>query len=67
MPSSVRRTLGQRSGDAFQIRIDEGNVVLMPVEVTSVEVYSEDRIAEFQRTAELSDEELARAGKAWDV
>lgn len=67
LPSSVRRSLGLRSGDAFQVRIVEGRVLLEPVEVTAVEIYTEDRISEFRRNAEMTDEELERARAVWDL
>jgi bifunctional DNA-binding transcriptional regulator/antitoxin component of YhaV-PrlF toxin-antitoxin module len=63
----VRRELGLQAGDAFQVRIDAGRIVLEPIEVTPVERYSETRIREFLESAEMSEEELARAREAWGL
>jgi bifunctional DNA-binding transcriptional regulator/antitoxin component of YhaV-PrlF toxin-antitoxin module len=63
----VRRELGLQAGDAFQVRIDAGRIVLEPIEVTPVERYSEMRIREFLESAEMSEEELARAREAWGL
>lgn len=63
----MRRELGLQAGDAFQVRIDAGRIVLEPIEVTPVERYSETRIREFLESAEMSEEELARAREAWGL
>lgn len=65
LPADLRRSLGLRAGDAFRVRIDDGRVVLEPVEVVAIELYDDDRIAEFERTSSMSDEELERARSAW--
>ena len=67
LPSEVRKTLGLRGGDAFQVRIEEGRVVLEPVEVTPVELYTDERIEAFLESAEMSEEQLRQARKAWNL
>lgn len=67
MPAEVRRLLGLNPGDAFQIAVDEGRIVLQPVEVTPVELYSNERIKEFLANSELTDEELAVARRQWGL
>lgn len=47
LPAEVRKALSLRSGDAFQVRIEDGRIVLEPVEVTPVELYTEERVKEF--------------------
>ena len=65
LPAEVRKALGLRGGDAFQVRVEDGRVVLEPVEVTPIELYTEERIEEFLEGAEMSEEQLARARKVW--
>ena len=65
LPAEVRKALGLRGGDAFQVRVEDGCVVLEPVEVTPIELYTEERIEEFLESAEMSEEQLARARKVW--
>jgi AbrB family looped-hinge helix DNA binding protein len=65
LPASLRRSLGLRAGDAFRIRLDDGRLVLEPVEVVPIELYDDERVAEFERAASMSDEELERARSAW--
>ncbi|MEX2502831.1 MAG: AbrB/MazE/SpoVT family DNA-binding domain-containing protein [Trueperaceae bacterium] len=65
VPSSVRRQLGLRAGDAFRIRVDDGRLILDPVAVLEVELYDEARIAEFERASAMTDAELRSAEEAW--
>jgi AbrB family looped-hinge helix DNA binding protein len=65
LPAGLRRSLGLRAGDAFRVQIDDGRVVLEPVEVVPIELYDDERISEFERAAAMSDEELKRARAAW--
>jgi AbrB family looped-hinge helix DNA binding protein len=65
LPASLRRSLGLRAGDAFRVRLEDGRVVLEPVEVVPIELYDDERIAEFERAASMSAEELERARAAW--
>lgn len=67
LPANVRKALGLRSGDAFRIRVEAGEVVLEPVEVVPVEIYTEERIAEFEESAAMTEDELERARKAWNL
>lgn len=65
LPAEVRKALGLRGGDAFQVRVEDGRVVLEPVEVTPVELYTKERTKEFSENAEMSEEQLEQARKAW--
>lgn len=67
LPAEVRKALSLRSGDAFQVRIDDGRIVLEPVEVMPVELYTEERVKEFLENSELTENELAQARKAWGL
>jgi len=67
LPAEVRKALGLRAGDAFKVRIEEGEIVLEPVEITPIELYTDARVEEFQKNAELTDEELTRARQAWGL
>lgn len=65
LPAGLRRSLGLRAGDAFRVRIDDGRVVLEPVEVVSIELYDDERLSEFERASSMSEEELERARSTW--
>jgi AbrB family looped-hinge helix DNA binding protein len=67
LPAEVRKALGLRAGDAFKVRVEEGEIVLEPVEITPIELYTDARVEEFQKNAELTDEELTRARQAWGL
>jgi AbrB family looped-hinge helix DNA binding protein len=67
LPSELRRQLRLRAGDVFQVRIEDGRIVLEPVEVTPVELYTESREREFRENSELSESELAEAREAWKL
>jgi len=65
LPAALRRSLGLRAGDAFRVRIDDGRVVLEPVEVVAIELYDDERLAEFERASSMSADELERARSTW--
>lgn len=65
LPAPVRKALGLHSGDAFRVQVMDGRVVLEPVEVLPVELYTDERVEEFERAAALTDEEFERARRAW--
>jgi antitoxin PrlF len=65
LPSGVRRDLGLRPGDALVVAVQDGRVVLEPVEVLPLERYTDERIEEFRASAELSVEELEEARSIW--
>jgi len=49
------------------VRIEEGRVVLEPVEVLPVECYTEARLREFQCESELSEAELTQVREKWGI
>ena len=65
LPAGVRRRFGLREGDVLTVRISGGSIVLTPAVVTPVELYSDERLAEFEESARLSDEETAAVARAW--
>ncbi len=67
LPASVRAALGLEPGDVFTVTVVDGRVVLEPVEVVPVERYTDERVSEFLRAAEVTDEELADARRRWNV
>ena len=67
LPAEVRRAVGLRPGDTLLVRVVEGRVVLEPAVVMPLELYTEERAAEFARAAEMSEEELARARRRWGL
>lgn len=67
LPAEVRKALGLRAGDAFNVRIEDGEIVLEAVEVTPVELYSEARLEEFAENAEMTEDEFKQARTAWGL
>ncbi len=67
LPADLRRKLGLRRGDVLGVRLTGGSIVLTPAVVTSVELYTDERIAEFGRNADLAADEFAAARRTWDV
>lgn len=65
LPAAVRRRLGLEEGDVLAVRVSGASIVLTPTVVTPVELYTEERLAEFERGAELTGGELAAARRAW--
>lgn len=65
LPADVRRRLGLREGDVLTVRLSGRSIVLTPAVVTPVELYTDERIGEFERSAALTAEELAAARRAW--
>lgn len=65
LPAEVRKMLGLEPGDTLVVRVEEGRIVLEPAVVLPLELYSDERIAEFEKNAEVSPEELDAFKKAW--
>lgn len=65
LPAAVRRSLGLTEGDVLTVSVAGRSIVLTPVVLTPVELYSDERLAEFGQNAELSGAELAAARRAW--
>jgi antitoxin PrlF len=67
LPADVRKAMGLRPGDTLVVRLEEGRLVLEPAVVVPVEQYSDERVEEFARAAEMSAEEVAEAKRRWGV
>lgn len=67
LPADLRRRLGLRRGDVLAVRLTGGSIVLTPAVVTPVELYTDERIAEFGRNADLAADELVAARRTWNV
>lgn len=65
LPAEVRKMLGLEPGDTLVVRVEEGRIVLEPAVVLPLELYSDERIAEFEKNAEVSPEALEDFKKAW--
>ncbi len=44
LPASIRKALDLASGDAFEVHLEDGRVVLEPVEVIATERYTDERV-----------------------
>lgn len=67
LPASVRKALGLKPGDILLVEVEEGRVVLEPARVLPLEVYTEERIEEFNQAAQASEQELAEFRRAWGL
>ena len=67
LPARIRKELGLREGDIMRVRVVDGSIQLTPAEVMPIELYTEERIAEFLAAAEMTDEELERSRRAWGL
>ncbi len=67
LPAEVRKALGLKTGDTLVVRVEEGRIILEPAVVLPVELYSDERLAEFEESARVSPEELAAFKKAWGL
>jgi antitoxin PrlF len=67
LPADLRKAMGLRPGDTLVVRLEDGRLVLEPAVVVPVELYSDERVEEFARAAEMSVEEIAEAKRRWGV
>jgi AbrB family looped-hinge helix DNA binding protein len=67
LPAEVRRDLGLAEGDVLTVEVREGAVVLTPAVLSPIEIYSDERIAEFDESARMTPEDLDRARRAWGL
>lgn len=65
LPAGVRRRLGLAEGDVLTVQLSGRSIVLTPAVVTPVELYSDERQAEFDEAAQLSENELRTARRTW--
>ena len=61
----MRKVLGLEPGATLAVRLEEGRIVLEPAVVLPLELYSDERVAEFEKNAEVSPEELEAFKQAW--
>ncbi len=65
LPAAVRRKLGLAEGDVLTVRLAGRSIVLTPAVLTPVELYTDERLVEFEQNAQLSERELAAARRSW--
>jgi AbrB family looped-hinge helix DNA binding protein len=67
LPAAVRRRLGLEEGDVLTVELSGRSIVLTPAVVAPVELYTEERLAEFEAAARLDSDEVVGAREAWGV
>jgi AbrB family looped-hinge helix DNA binding protein len=67
LPAALRRELGLAEGDVLTVKVSDGAIVLTPAVLTEVEAYTDERIREFESAANMSEDELSAARRAWRV
>jgi antitoxin PrlF len=65
LPAAVRRKLGLEGGDVLTVRLAGRSIVLTPAVLTPIELYTDERLAEFEQNAQLDEHERAAARRAW--
>ena len=65
LPADVRKQLGLKPGATVMVHLEEGRIILEPVVVLPVEIYTEGRIAEFTEQASMTSKELEQARLHW--
>jgi len=61
LPSSIRNQLSLRSGDPLAVVVKDGVIILSPAVVTSIERYTDARIAAFAQEAKMTPSEIKNA------
>jgi AbrB family looped-hinge helix DNA binding protein len=65
VPREIMQRLGLHGGDMLLMEVDEeGAIILRPTGVYPLELYSDERVAEFAEADELSPEERRRLSEA---
>jgi antitoxin PrlF len=59
--------MGLKPGDTLVVSLEDGRLVLEPAVVLPIELYTEERVEEFARAAEMNADELAEARRRWGV
>jgi AbrB family looped-hinge helix DNA binding protein len=67
LPAALRRELGLSEGDVFTVRLENGTIVLTPAALTEVELYTDERLAEFEQAGRMSEDDLRAARRAWQA
>ncbi len=67
LPVAVRRKLGLAEGDVLTVRLAGRSIVLTPAVLTPVELYTDERLAEFEQNEQLTEAELAAARRTWQT
>lgn len=65
LPAEIRRELGLEEGDVLAVTRFGRSIVLTPTVVTPVELYTDERIAEFDEASAMTEEEIAQAQQLW--
>ncbi len=57
LPEAVRKRLGLAKGDMLAVEEKDGQIILKPVSVLPVRMYSDDEVAAWEQENALSDNE----------
>lgn len=67
LPAEVRVALGIEAGDTLVVSIEDGGIVMRRAVVLPAEEYDDERIAEFRKSAELSDSQVSEVRAKWGL
>ncbi|MDQ1249238.1 MAG: hypothetical protein QG597_3612 [Actinomycetota bacterium] len=67
LPADIRRAVGLHGGDALQVTIENGRIILQPVMTLPIRLYTDADLAMFEDAAAMTDQELASAAELWGV
>ena len=67
LPAEIRKALSLKGGDALEVAIEGGRIILQPVMTLPIRIYSESDLAMFAEAGAMSDEEIAAAADRWKM
>jgi hypothetical protein len=56
-----------REGDVLTVEVRDGSVILTPAVLSEVELYTDERLREFEEGSRMSAGELTEARRAWGL
>ena len=65
LPAASRKQAGVGPGDSVQVTVENGRIVLTPVDVVALERYTDERIVEFDKASKMTSGELDKARGNW--
>ena len=65
LPAKARKAFGIKAGDTLRLVQEEGRMVLEPTARFPIEIYTEERIAEFMKEGQATPAELRKIRKVW--
>lgn len=65
LPVDMRKALNLKGGDALEVAIEDGRIILQPVMTLPVRIYGESDLAMFAEAGTMSEDEITAATDRW--